>query len=247
MRYIRSIVKRFTSRNLVLIYQYGKVGSTSLANSIDGAVNVHDLYCNPICPSSFELRYSILNRHVFFPLDRLFRRLLLKLRAEVTIVVPIREPWSRNISMFFQDLPFWYVKHFQQFPVTQKQESLNLIKDIFLRSFEHNGPENWFKNELMRLTGIDYRKLEFNKEDGYINVQNGRYRCLLITTACLRSQSGKEVLEKFLDRNILIKDENRGNHKWYKAVYSEFLQDSEFVECYKRKFNTSKVQTKFFK
>lgn len=238
--------KRFTDPNLVLIYQYGKVGSTSLADSIPGAVNVHTLYATALCPFGFRQRYSVWRRWFGFPLYRVWRRFLIRRRTKVDIIVPLRAPWERNISMYFQDLPFWYVKHFATKKANQKTEGLDLIKNIFHETFDHDGPDRWFQEEFCRLTGVDLNEIPFDKSTGFCMIEKGRFRCLLLTTDHLRRSVGAVTIRDFLGRPLDIKDSNRGERKWYASVYQEFLNDQELIDSYKERMASSKVHKKFF-
>jgi len=243
---LKRLYKRYADPNLVLVYQYGKVGSTTLADSIPGAVNVHDLYANPLCPCGFQQRFSWAYRKTGYPLDRFFRRTVIGRRPSTDIIVPLRAPWERNISMFFQDLPFWYVDYFQNSDAIQKVEGLGLIQQAFTARFDHDGTDHWFEREFCRLTGIAFADIEFDKAAGFTVLTKNRFRCLLLTTDHMRSDGGKHTVETFLGRSFEMTDSNRGNKKWYGPVYKNFLADTEFVESYKQRVAKCAVHQKFF-
>jgi len=243
---LQDIYQRYKNPELVLVYQFGKVGSTTLADSIPGAVNVHDLFGNPLCPCGFKYRNSFSYRHLRFPIDRLMRRTLIRRRKNTDIIVPLRAPWERNISLFFQDFPFWYVNFFATRKTTQKVEGLELIQRVFLESFDHDGPENWFNGEFTRLTGITLNDINFDKTAGHTIVQRAPYRCLLLTTAHMRSEQGIETIEKFVGRPVKLDDKNRGDLKWYGPVYKEFLSDTKFIGEYKERLSATPVHKTFF-
>ena len=240
------LYKRYTDPNLALIYQYGKVGSTALAYSIPGAVNVHDLYGNVMCPCGFRQRNSLAYRFAGFPLDRFLRRLIIKRRKSIDIVVPIRDPWERNISMFFEDLPFWFVHHFATKRANKKVEGLGLLKEIFSETFEHDGPDKWFQKEFCRFTGIGFDEINFDKSKGYLTIEKGKFRCLILTTQHFRSESGVPTIEEFLGRSFELTSRNSGDKKWYGTAYKDFLADEDFVASYREKMMSSLVQQKFF-
>lgn len=243
---IGSFWQRYSRDDLVLIYQFGKVGSTTLADSIEGAVNVHDLFGNPLCPPSFRQRHKLIYRWFKFPIDRFLRRRLIGKRKETKIIVPLRTPWSRNISMFFQDLPFWYVKHFSENRTKQKIDGTEILKHIFQKTFDHDGPDKWFQNEFCRLTGISFEAIPFDKKTGFSTIKKGPFHCLFLTTDLMRASQGKEVIETFLGRSIDLTDTNRGDRKWYAAIYKQLLDDKSFVEQYQAQMASSKVHQKFF-
>jgi len=161
---LKQLHKRYTDPNLVLIYQFGKVGSTTLADSIEGAVNVHDLFGYHMCPYGFQQRNKWTYRKLIFPIDRALRRWWIGKRKSTDIIVPLRQPWERNLSMFFQDLPFWYVQHFVENRAKQKREGLGLLKEIFEQTFQHDACDAWFEKEFCRLTGISFDEITIQTE-----------------------------------------------------------------------------------
>ncbi|WP_144059959.1 putative capsular polysaccharide synthesis family protein [Rhodopirellula sallentina] len=243
---IKGFLRRYSCKQLVLIYQFGKVGSTALASSIEGAVNVHDLYGMVPCPCGLRYRFSLAYRFLGLPMDRFVRRLLLRRREKIDIIVPVREPWSRNLSMFFEDLAFWYVDYFSTRRASKKVEGLALLKQVFLQSFEHESADSWFQKEFCRFVGVRLDEIAFDKSQGFAVFEKGRYRCLLLTVDHLRSEGGGRTIEGFLGRSVRIIDENRGEKKWYGGVYAELLSDSEFVDAYKKQMQGSVVQKTFF-
>ena len=240
------LFRRYSSADLVLIYQFGKVGSTTLAASIPGAVNVHDLFANPLCPCGFRYRLPAAYRWFGYPLDRFCRRAIIRRRKSIDIIVPVRPPWERNISMFFQDLPFWYVEYFAKSDAIQKVEGIGLIQQAFTTMFDHAATEHWFEKEFCRFTGVAFDDIPFDKSAGYSIMKKGKYRCLFLTTDHVRSDDGRATISSFLDREIVLSDQNRGSKKWYGPVYEQFLADKEFVEEYKNQLSSSPVQKKFF-
>jgi len=240
------LYRRYSDPSLALIYQSGKVGSTALAYSIPGAVNVHDLYGNLPCPCGFRQRYSMMYRFVGFPVDRFVRRLIIKRRTSVDVIVPVRPPWERNISMFFEDLPFWFVHHFTNHRGSKKVEGLGLLREIFSKSFDHDYPDEWFQKEFGRFTGLALGEIDFDKSKGHITIEKGKFRCLILTTQHLRSENGVPTIESFLGRSFTLTSQNSGDKKWYGTAYKDFLADEDFVNSYQSKMMASKVQQKFF-
>ena len=243
---LKRLFQRYSNSDLVLVYQSGKVGSTALAASLPGGLNVHDLYGYVMCRCGFEQRFSWWYRKLVFPVDRFLRRFMIKRRSSIDIIVPVRQPWERNVSMFFQDLPFWYVHYFATRKANQKVEGLELIKTIFEDTFDHQAADNWFQNEFCRFTGIEFDDIEFDVTKGHCILEHKNIRCLILTTDFLRSDLGTKAIEDFADCKLQIGEQNRGSKKWYGPIYQELLNDSEFIASYKEKMSTSLVQQKFF-
>ena len=148
--------------------------------------------------------------------------------------------------MFFQDLPFWYVEHFANNRANQKVEGLDLLKEIFLRTFEHHAVDEWFRKELTKLTGITLDEIRFDKSKRYCLEDKGKFRCLFLTLEHMNSSEGTATIESFLGRSFELEKKNRGDKKWYGQAYKDFLSDVEFVDSYREKMSTSAVHKKFF-
>ena len=137
----------------VLVYQMGKVGSTSLTASIEGAVHLHTLYANPPCKELLKLERATLPMKVLGFFYDLIRQYAVKLRKEVKIITVIRTPVERNVSMFFQDLPYWYVKYKRSNPDVSRFSNGGDIEAMYEDVFPHSYPDEWFDKEIKRLTG----------------------------------------------------------------------------------------------
>lgn len=237
--------KDLKSEQSVIVYQYGKVGSTSLCRSLESGINVHDLYGNVMCPPGFKLRNGLLFK-VFFRLDRFLRRFFIRMRKEVKIIVPLREPADRNVSMFFQDLPFWYVDYFSKNKVYAKGEGIAILQDVFMRAFPHDSCDAWFDKEFARFTGIKLEDVAFDvdKKTGY--AKKGRYKCMFIHHDMISRPEGVAEIGRFVGKDLHIQDSNRGRHKWYSQAYRDFVSADDFMSEYREKMSGSKVRAKFY-
>lgn len=238
-------MRSYLDDGLVLVYQFGKVGSTAVSGSVEKSLNVHDLYGNVMCPPGFKLRNSLLYRF-FFPFERCVRRLILRSRKEVLIIVPLRLPYERNISMFFQDLPFWYVDYFSKNKGYAKGEGVGILLDVFEKRFPHNSCDEWFEREFSKFTGIKLEDIEFDKSAGFGYAEKGKFKCLFLYHEKIRTSLGREKIELFCGQRMKVVDANRGSEKWYSGAYSDFLSQVDFVERYKEKMSLTKVHRKFY-
>src|SRR4051812_8379469 len=104
-------IKYYLTGNLILIYQMGKVGSTCIEKSLMTqkfqTAHYHSFF-SPLPYIMFKNFYSIKYYVSFW--NRLIYRIkmtillyLIKRNKNVKIISLIREPISRNLSMFFQD------------------------------------------------------------------------------------------------------------------------------------------------
>lgn len=222
----------------VLIYQMGKVGSTSLENSIKDSLHIHTLYGNYPCPhferhvhGDFKL---LIKKFAVQPL----RRNLYKLKGCNKIISLVREPAARNISMFFQDLPFWiadYVKHYDR---ETRESDLDWLWRVFENSFDHEYCLTWFDREIKRYTGIDVLSEQFNCRRGYQQYKRGRYELLLLRMEDMTQN--RAVIEEFCQQKVELVSTNVGDEKWYGGVYKEFSNNYKIkvVEKYEKKYKS---------
>ena len=210
-------IKASVKTDSILVYQMGKVGSTTLVESIPGAVHLHTLYINPPCKELLKIeRPDFFMKMVGFCYD-LLRQFAVKFRKDVKIITVIRNPIERNVSMFFQDLPYWYVKYRRLCPNASRFSDVDVIQDMFEKVFPHEYPDLWFDKEIKRLTGIDVYSTGYDAELGYLKLEKGKYKVLLLEMTKINDRV--DVIEEFLGYKIDLVNVNVGNKKWYAPLY----------------------------
>lgn len=241
-----AMLSKWTSDDSVLIYQYGKVGSTALNKSIPGSISTHDLY--GFMPGKLGLRLTkgwwYVNCWIY--VDRFIRRALIGRRKKIKIIVPLRDPASRNLSMYMQKLPYYYADYFRLYPDNALSEGDDLIKRIYLNTFCHEYCDLWFEHEFSRFTKINIDEIKLEKGQRYGVVEKGKYCCLFLDYKILREQSGISVVSEFLGSEFEMVSANSGDKKWYSEVYSRLRADEEFMRSVKSTVAKSKVALKFY-
>lgn len=134
----------------VLIYQMGKVGSSALEKSIPKSIHLHDLMSidaeKQISPVRAQLHNPATN-YIKRLLKRLIMSRMLKRKKQVRIISLVREPIGRNISMFFQSLPFWMAAKYLNDDSAVRSERSQLLHEAFEEHVNHQYPLEWFDNE----------------------------------------------------------------------------------------------------
>src|SRR5690606_28636264 len=143
-----------SSSNAVLVYQMGKVGSSSISESLSKSAHMHTLYGNPPCKVLLDMERRGIWKLLGIIYDFL-RRTTIRFRREVKIITVIRDPIERNVSMFFQDFPFWYIAYRKDNQSVSRFSDSSLIEDMYEDVFPHSYVDSWFDKEIKRLTGID--------------------------------------------------------------------------------------------
>lgn len=240
---IVKLYKEYSSEDNILIYQMGKVGSTSLEKSIPNSIHVHTLYSNWFLPNTISLDSYLRNKEK--QLGNLIKRLALKCRKNVKIITIIRDPFDRDISMFFQDLPQWISGYNYLENYDTRNEKLNLLQCIFNDFYDYTYALTWFDKELKKLTDIDIYDYPYDPDKGYIKIRKGRYEVLVLE--CSKLTECKLHIDNFTGTSITAVNTNKSIAKWYAPLYIDFKEKYRPNEKYISSVKESKFYIHFFK
>ncbi|UOQ87008.1 putative capsular polysaccharide synthesis family protein [Gracilibacillus salinarum] len=250
-------MKKFSDfKNLILIYQMGKVGSTSIADSIiengGQAEHIHSFHH----PVMFEQFHDLKSIDYYFPTKSImkykvynnvfFKNALLRTNKRLKIITLAREPISRNIAMYFQGI------HFPIFEINRSynnrsDEDVNfeLIIQLFLNKFHHNYGIKWFDNEFNRTFSVDIYDYPFDKEKGYTIINTRNLDIMVIKMEKLNDLEVK--IQQFLDMpNFKLNKANIGDNKWYSDLYKRFKKVFIPSEDYIEKLYNTKYMNHFY-
>ncbi|MFD2168198.1 putative capsular polysaccharide synthesis family protein [Thalassotalea euphylliae] len=220
---------RYASESNVLIYQMGKVGSTSLEKAIEESLHFHTLYVdNYPCKTRLKGLYGVGLKGEFKKLSMrlgyFLRRRAIKSRRHIKVITLVRAPLERNISMFFQDIDAYLFSAYSRIdgsePLSTREHSTSVLADIFNARFEHSYPLNWFDREFKRFFGINVYDYTFDKEKG-VGVWN-RENVSIICFELSKLHENKALLESFLGKQVNLERSNDGDNKWYSEAYKTF-------------------------
>lgn len=206
----------------MLVYQMGKVGSTALAEVIPGSQHFHTLYGNQPCPYFQRYTSSVLRRTVSYCVAQPLKRIVLKQRKHLKIISIVREPTSRNMSMFFQDLPFWITGYVEKYDRETRRTDLDWLWNVYVNIFNHEYVAQWFDKEIKRFTGIDVLAEGFDKANGYSKYKKSNIELLVFRLEDI--DKVMPVLEDFSQTSLEITGVNKGENKWYSGAYKEFTR-----------------------
>lgn len=241
-------LRLITSRNktqAVLLYQFGKVGSSALEKVIPGSVHMHDLMSTKASDMISPVRYRLLgDRPIYWCVKKWMYQLVPLLYQRVKIISLVREPIGRNVSMFFQSLPFWLADRFVTEGEELRSESKSLLEDVFSRDFNHRYALDWFDKELFRYTGVDIYSQPFDTEKGYQIFSKKNIDILVIRQDRLMEM--EPVVEEFLGAEVRFEYENRAENKWYGPLKKEFEKGFFPNKDYALEMLNSKYSRHFF-
>jgi hypothetical protein len=255
----------------ILVYQMGKVGSSSIRNTLlrlglhpvlhlhtfsplrekkAGDVDVEAELAPMVAREIENARavFSQMGPWARFRLvlhehmnERRLARRLLRPGAPLKIITSVREPIAANVSMFFQLLP-WYT-HDRYRP--DRFSTDELIR-LFFERYSCGRPLIWFDEEMKFNTGIDVYQHPFEIERGALAFREGASEVLVLKTETSGEQK-EEALSRFLglDR-IRIAKSNVAADKAYAEQYAEFKQRIRFPETFFRTMYDSKYARHFY-
>lgn len=188
----------------VLVYQMGKVGSSSVYRSLTGQYAGVVGHSHVFCAGHHR------------PLvRRLYEHVMIKSQP-LKVISLTREPVGRNVSAFFQNF-----ERFTGVPFIQSEFSIEELRDIFLKNYDHEIPLTWFDNNILSNFGIDVFSTPF-PVNGIGRYQNRNVE-LLVMRLGITDEEKIAAIQEFLelDRFELI-NINLGAKKFYSQAYRDF-------------------------
>lgn len=213
--------------NPVHIFNAGKVGSKTVVKSCHEH-KVIASHAHTIIP------------HYLTEEEKEEIRRIYKNQEKVKIISLVREPISRDISFFFENI--WIDSY------CSMGESIEEAFDIWMKECLYKTKANsgkfptwymdmnkplfkWFDDEIREVFDIDIFEYPFDVEKGYSVIKKEGVDLLLIKLEKLNELS--EVIGKFLKKDAFeIYTENDSNNKPYVNLYKQFREQLEIPRDY---------------
>lgn len=260
--------KRETARlkQLIFIYQMGKVGSSTVVRSLK-AINLQAFNVHTFDPFFLNQGHKLFRKEFYttgtIPQTLWDQQFLKKYfvdkpsKKPIRIVTLVRDPVARNISLFFQwpnmimekkgdgyhirSLSFNYDRLFQKEGIEKELEKL------FISQFKlHDRPLAWFDKELYRYFDIDVYHFDFPKEKGYFIYRNGNVEVILIKLEKL-ADVAHDAFNEFLGiESFELIEANIGEKKNTSELYSGFLSSTKLSMDYLDRMYNSRFARHFY-
>lgn len=254
----------------LVIYQMGKVGSTSIlyalyASNLDMPIyQVHVLSAHGIMkmeqkywgktPKAFRKSLLPETKHLFAS-HFLHAQLNKDLASNKwKIVTLVRDPIARNVSEFFYSVDTTkYDPHLPNFYKQYHSKAISTTELIqrFLERFHENSEEyqlplKWFDTEFKAVLGIDVFLSDFPKSQGY-QIIRGKFADVLL----LKLEKLRECSSKAFNRFLNLKDfrlgiANAAQQKRYYPVYKSFINNVDLPDSYVNSVYNSKLVRHFY-
>ncbi len=252
----------FQGKQPVIVYQMGKVGSSTMANSLrkiaksDMSIyHVHYLNTEDINHSNknYYGKYAHFFRRPFpkksshllqsqYLIRQINKRQKNRKRKIVTLV---RDPVARNISSFFQLIDFLLPSFYEQY--RNHTIKIEELIQIYLERFgEHHVPLEWIDKKLKPVFGIDVFASDFSTSKGYHIYKGDDAEILLFRLENL-NECAPDAFREFLNiEHFTPFKENVASEKAYHNIYREFINALVLPEAYLNMMYTSKYVRHFY-
>ncbi|GAB4523062.1 MAG: hypothetical protein Tsb0014_00230 [Pleurocapsa sp.] len=237
----------FTKTSPILVYQSGKVGSSTVVDSLQALKIKHPIYhVHYLAPD------SLTDQNLGKPKFSKALRSKIDSYENITtinwkIISLTRDPIAAAISSLFQKIGNSqnnvFLKENGEIDKSLVFEELSSS----LKNFSNSNFCNWFDRELKTVFNIDIFQYPFNFDDGYILVKHKNIDLLVIRLEDL-NRSGGQALANFLNLTnpVPIISSNIGNTKRYKNTYKQVKQNISISQEICNKIYNSKYATHFY-
>jgi hypothetical protein len=252
----------------ILIYQMGKVGSSSIKKTLDNLSLDSPIYHVHFLTKELVLKIEN-DRKKFFGTDKhnllqrpwLYQFLMNKIENKSSerkwkIITLTRDPVARNISTFFENLEIdvqppngeftiksdiWGIE-----PVAIKLNDIQKLIALFFDRFYHFDPMEFFDREIKGILGTDVYLIEFPTSSGY-KIYNDEIGDILLLRLENLDGCAQKAFKDFIGiRDMTLLKRNVSSEKKYAALYRKFKETIVFPRSYIDQMYNSKYMQHFY-
>lgn len=260
---LKALSDSLQQKDVLIIHQMGKVGSTTIAGSLRdwGIVKDYSLAQTHFL-SDEGLRFlrdketeahgswdewPVRTRRMYVRSETLAGqvRKLHESGSHCQVISLVRDPAAVNVSGFFQQAT-WWPPELRSLCDEPSAECIAALQARFLTWYPHDFPLHWFQMEMEPVFGIDVYAQTFPKQAGY-QIIKGEFADLLLIKLEQLDACGSEALGEFLGRKAEpLTRSNTAVDKWYSPLYSAFKQSLQLSDDYLDQLYRSPYTTHFY-
>ena len=212
----------------VLVYQMGKVGSTSIYQSLLKQY-----------PGAVLHTHRFLQKHKRPQIRSLYRWAVVEKRP-LKVISLTRDPISRNVSAFFENF-----ERDIGIPFAESNFSIEELKTLFLSKDNHELPLKWFDNNILKNFDIDVFAEPF--PEGGVSTYSHKNVELLIIHLEISDDEKINAIKSFLSMDHFeINNMNVGSNKDYSSSYRMFKEKVKLPATYIDEMCESKYFNHFY-
>jgi hypothetical protein len=206
----------------------GKVGSTSILRSLVSQY------------PGLVLHAHVFDGHYYEPRVVRLHRWWTATGKSLKVISPVREPVARNVSAFFENF-----ERETGVPFPESTFSIQELKKIFLSSYPHEEPLEWFDQHILSNFGIDVFDKPFPASGVATYAKNNV--SILVMRAEISNTAKAQAIMHFLGlERFVIQDSNIGHAKPYAHIYAQFKRQVLLPQAYITRMHGSKYFRHFY-
>ncbi|WP_434567164.1 putative capsular polysaccharide synthesis family protein [Vibrio chagasii] len=231
--------KVLRSSELILVYQMGKVGSSTIKSGLKELsipnYHIHTFDDHEeflIFKNHKEIKkfFDFKNRIIYRFILK-YRLYCLKTRDKIKIITFIRDPISTMVSRFFQDLHLTFIEGKKDGAIHGDIiETCQYLEECFEKNINREYFTNWFDNELRANFGIDVLSSNIDSGESTYIFHNDKVRVLFVK--CESINDSVEEISNFIKRDFQLIQSNRASNKWYSLIYNKFIEEYDFSKLF---------------
>lgn len=221
----------------ILVYQSGKVASTTISDSLQNAgiknVHIHRFFfkwdiIGELILGREEAEFIKNSNYFVSQSPKFVKGIKDKMRCK-KIITLVREPIAMDLSTVFQWIgsgiaDFYFAERMQ------KGESFSQVVTALMIQIQ-NGLFRWFEEELNELCDINIWEHPFDREKGYSIISKDKMEILILKVEKLDQMT--EVIRQFVGNSqFQIESTNRGIDKEYSHIYKELKNSLRLPKDY---------------
>ena len=218
---------------LILNYQSGKVGSSSVAEYLK-QTGVHEWHLHRFFNTPIHDKQP--KNKIFYFIDLFIFALAVKFCKRIYVVNGFREPVSRDIAMFFHSF-----EHNGENPEAPYKELL----DSFHQKFTVGDSHLWYDREFNRLFGINIYDIAFDKDAGYVVFRRGNLHFFIYNLSKLDTLE-PQLRDFFGLKSYRLIRANDSSDKFYEGSYKQFLSQYRLKNECIEKLRKSRFYSHFY-
>jgi len=222
-------------RRPILIYQFGKVASTSIYESIK-RLNLEVYHSHFLQPKRLTISVQMwkdAGEEIPSAMGTSLYLMKEVHNRNWDVISLVRDPVARNISAFFQILKLYAYsfKNDTQYMQMDLDQKVDVLIREFFRKFNHEDIFSWFDEEMKATFGIDVFERPFDQSIGYRVYERDGNRLLVLQFE--RLSGLVDVIRNFLGLpEFELSRENVGETKDYAPLYKRFRERIRFDDAF---------------
>lgn len=234
-----SLIQSIFENPEVLVYQNGKVGSSSVSQSLQNSgtksLHIHRIFFRNDIVKELILGDQRMNSERDYCFVE-FQKNLSYFKEQIRhkkIITLVRDPIAVDLSTVFQWIGGGDADRYFTEQLNQGKYFLQVVAELMKKI--QNRLFNWFDEELKELCGIDVFEYPFDREKGYTIIKKDDIEVLLLKTEKLSEMT--EIIRSFTGNyQFKLSKENIGESKEYAHIYrgvrKNLVLAQEYVDFY---------------